>query len=567
MVDAGGSLLGSGTISGPVTIASGGSLNPGNSPGTLSVVGSVTQSSGSDFNVEIDGTGTGNGAGNYDRVLVSGTPGTFTAGGTITPVLRGISGSATNTYTAPLGQTFDIVTATGGVNGSFSSLTQPTAGLAAGTRFDALYAPTTFSLVVTPLQYDSLAELGTSQTHNQRQVGSALDQIRPAAGVRMTGETEALFNALYEQSGNLASVNDSLDSLSGVIYGNTTTAMLGTQRAFGSVLEDRFRALRRGNAATNATAEMAKVALAFGGDAPQIGVTPVARNSQLAQSDTAAAEPEDKVRVWARPFGNFASVSSDNNADGFDQTSGGVMAGGDVEVLPGLAAGGNFGYAHTWVDGEHNSGDSQVDSYLLGAYANFTQDGFFASASASYSFDDYEASRNINVGTLSRSADSNYNGGDTAVIAKAGYRFDVDGYGVTPSFGVRYDHLTHDSTGERGAGGLGLDVHSETLNAVQTRLGVEADHTFTTDDDLQVVPSLRVGWAYDAADYVGKTDASIMGAGFNVDGATPGRNAATFGAGVTVSDGGNLAGFLDYDGEARSDADAHTIKAGLRLSW
>ncbi|QCO12341.1 hypothetical protein D3868_22055 (plasmid) [Azospirillum brasilense] len=48
----------------------------------------------------------------------------FTAAGTLAPVLRGISGDATNTYTATLGQSFTIVQADGGVSGGFAAVTQ-----------------------------------------------------------------------------------------------------------------------------------------------------------------------------------------------------------------------------------------------------------------------------------------------------------------------------------------------------------------------------------------------------------------------------------------------------------
>ena len=44
------------------------------------------------------------------------------------PVLRGITGAATNTYTPALGTSFVVVQADGGVTGSFASLTQPTSG-------------------------------------------------------------------------------------------------------------------------------------------------------------------------------------------------------------------------------------------------------------------------------------------------------------------------------------------------------------------------------------------------------------------------------------------------------
>ena len=58
------------------------------------------------------------GAGNYSRVIVTGAANTYTAAGTLLPLLRGITGSATNSYTPPIGQDFLVVSAQGGLVGS-----------------------------------------------------------------------------------------------------------------------------------------------------------------------------------------------------------------------------------------------------------------------------------------------------------------------------------------------------------------------------------------------------------------------------------------------------------------
>ena len=185
-VDPTGTLRGTGLILGNTTVA--GTLSPGNSPGTLTFAAPVTiQSTGAQA-LDIDGTGTGNGAGNYSRVIVTGGN-TSTAGGTLAPKLRGITYASgevqgTNSYTPALGQKFTgVIQADGGVLGSFDRLTQPE-GLRAGTRFDTVYNPTSVDLYVTPAAYGNLAAAGVDQTDNQARVGGALDAIRPAAGVR-----------------------------------------------------------------------------------------------------------------------------------------------------------------------------------------------------------------------------------------------------------------------------------------------------------------------------------------------------------------------------------------------
>ncbi|MGN6482512.1 autotransporter-associated beta strand repeat-containing protein, partial [Luteibacter sp.] len=87
-VDAAGTLRGTGLINGPVNVE--GRLAAGNSPGTLTVAGTVTMQAGATLQVDIDGQGTGNGAGNYSRVLVTGAGNQFIANGTLAPTLRGI---------------------------------------------------------------------------------------------------------------------------------------------------------------------------------------------------------------------------------------------------------------------------------------------------------------------------------------------------------------------------------------------------------------------------------------------------------------------------------------------
>ena len=70
-------------------------------------------------------------------------------------------------------------------HGSFGVLTEPSSGLAAGTRFDTLYGSNVVSLAVTPSLYGNLAAAGVPQSSSESGVGTALDAIRPAPGVAM----------------------------------------------------------------------------------------------------------------------------------------------------------------------------------------------------------------------------------------------------------------------------------------------------------------------------------------------------------------------------------------------
>ena len=132
-----GTLRGTGSIE--AGLFSAGTVMPGNSPGTLFVKGPVNFGGTNRFVLDIDGTGTGNGAGNYSRLVAQTASGHVTVDGRIAPVLRGIAGDASNSFIPVSGNAFRVLVAEGGLSGSFSGLDQPADGLPANTRFDALY--------------------------------------------------------------------------------------------------------------------------------------------------------------------------------------------------------------------------------------------------------------------------------------------------------------------------------------------------------------------------------------------------------------------------------------------
>ena len=119
-VNSNGILSGTGLIAAPTRVA--GILSPGNNaPGTLLFDTPVTMLSGSTLNIDLGGTGIRNGAGNYSRVLLYGSQSSFTAAGTLAPVLTSSGGNISANFVPAIGQTFGIVQAEGGVLGSFSA--------------------------------------------------------------------------------------------------------------------------------------------------------------------------------------------------------------------------------------------------------------------------------------------------------------------------------------------------------------------------------------------------------------------------------------------------------------
>ncbi len=109
----GGTLGGTGTVNGTISVASGGKIAPGTSPGILNS-GNVSFASGSTFDVEIGGTTVGT---EYDQLNVTGT---VSLGGST------LNLSVFNGFTPVSGQTFTIINndSTEAVTGTFSGLAE-----------------------------------------------------------------------------------------------------------------------------------------------------------------------------------------------------------------------------------------------------------------------------------------------------------------------------------------------------------------------------------------------------------------------------------------------------------
>ncbi len=199
-----GILRGTGLIHGNANVM--GRLAPGNSPGTLQVAGTVTMAAGSTYQEDINGTGVGSGPGRYSRLIVSGAGNQFVAtGATLEPNLVNITGTDTYIpYVPKVGDLFRIVTAEGGIAGTFAAVEQPV-GLEANTRIETYYGVGGHSidLVIVPTSYQTYVADHAGNVNAQSAAG-AIDSL---AEVKQAGTSTVAQDALLYTlgtSGNIA---------------------------------------------------------------------------------------------------------------------------------------------------------------------------------------------------------------------------------------------------------------------------------------------------------------------------------------------------------------------------
>jgi T5SS/PEP-CTERM-associated repeat protein len=119
-----GEVHGNGSIT--ANVQNGGLVSPGNSPGVLTITGNYTQSTAGKLLIELAGTAPG---AQYDQLLITGSA--ALDGALQVSLLSGFAPSS--------GSSFDILTATGGITGTFSNQQLPM--LAGGLVWNLSYGP------------------------------------------------------------------------------------------------------------------------------------------------------------------------------------------------------------------------------------------------------------------------------------------------------------------------------------------------------------------------------------------------------------------------------------------
>ncbi|WP_093535100.1 autotransporter-associated beta strand repeat-containing protein [Stenotrophomonas rhizophila] len=424
-VERDGTVRGTGTIAGNMRVD--GTLAPGNSPGTLAVTGTVTLTDDATLQIDIDGYGTGAGAGNYSRLLVSGAAGRFVANGTLQPLLRGISGNAGNTFTPKVGDMFRIVSGEGGVTGTFDRILQPTEGLAASTRFQVYYT-TGFDidLYVTPAAYS--ADLVGKVNGNGLATAAALDALVEASDAgTTTAEQTDLLRAVWQQDAVALPV--------------LVTALTGESHA-------KLAAL----AQSNATALADDVTGRLGQ-----GVLLDASSTRIDQL------------LWANIGYGDLSVDADASADRFDARQRRATAGIDVYRSSNVAWGAGLG--RTTSELERSPLDNTLDSNAFFAYGAARAGAVVLDGMLSYSADRWESQRPDALG-----ADGPLSGkaSGTTRMASAGVSlpFTAAGLSWQPSLRGNWQKVERNAYREGGNSLAALDVARLQAEGSRATLGL-----------------------------------------------------------------------------------------------
>ncbi|EJL27461.1 autotransporter outer membrane beta-barrel domain-containing protein [Novosphingobium sp. AP12] len=451
-VASGATLKGTGTIVADVAVGAAGRLAPGNSPGTLVVAaGDVTFDDAARFEVEIDGRtyNPAGGAGTYDRLALS-SGATFQPNGILAPTLRGITGG-NNTYTPAVGDTFTVVEGGAVGSGAFDSVVQPATGLAANTRFDVIYRPTSVTIATTP---GSFASYGASAGWKVNAVSAAegLDPFRPAAGAR-AGAFFPLFDGLYGMDGG--DLGYAFSQISGEIHANTM------QMAQASAQDVSRIALGAAQEPWGCPPEV---------QTPGEFTEPPPEGAADGCGITSASKG---ATVWGRYLGQSTDVGEDDIAYGYGRSAKGLIAGVSVVNVDGTRLGVGGSYSNGDMNSDVSS-SAEIDTASVFAYGAHRFGSITIGGVIGWNQADVDTVSNVSLTTGNLQATDGYKIETWTGALDARLDVPVGARSVfRPVVGMEFAKTSSDGVAETGPATIALVLPKEKWTSVRTKLGGE----------------------------------------------------------------------------------------------
>jgi outer membrane autotransporter protein len=528
LVDPNATLGGSGVIVAQNVIVNG-ILKPGNSPGTLNVVGNLVLGAGSSTVIEIASPT------NFDRIVVSGTA---TLGGTLNAVAYG-GGSIRP------GARYDFLQA-GSIVGTYDNLIAPD-----GLRIRFLNSGTVGTLLFGPGSYVPMAI-----NQNQRNVAKALDTFivatdgdRLAVSIALDSLTTAQFPAAFDQI--MPGFYESL-------------ANIAIEQAFAQtqMLNQRISSVRLGAAGFQAIGGISQPLLH---DKNGKSAAEAKDASPIVESATAT-----NWNSWALGTGMFSRSTNLGSLQNYNNDAGGFLVGADYRWSENFVTGLYGGYDYSYA--EYNGGGStKGNSFSFGTYASYAKDGYYADAVIGGGYTGFQTQRSIEFSTIDRTASADPNSGQFTAGINLGKDFEVGKFTLGPIVGAQYTYAGIGTFTESGAESLDLSLGQQNANSLRTTLGGRIAYTWNLNQKISLIPEVRMFWQHEFLNNPRNISASLdggNGAAFDFETSDPYRDSVFAGAGITAQFGERWNASLFYNINFGSQTyQSNMVSAGLNFSF
>jgi len=530
----GGTLTGNGMVAN-LAVGSGGTFAPGNgTPGTsMTVTGNLAFASGALYLVQI----------NPATASLANVTGTATLGGATVNAIY-----ANGSYVA---KQYTILSAAGGVSGTFNSLinTNLPSAFKASLGYDGHDAYLNLAL-------NYLLPTGSGLNVNQKNVGSAL-----VGFFDRNGGIPLVFGALTPAG---------LTQASGELATGTQQATFSAMNLFMGVMTDPFLG-GRGNPVTPPAASQ------YASDTDASGDKPRSSAERDAYGSIAEAMPRNNLfdprwSIWAAGFGG--SQTTDGNAAlGSNITTSrvfGTAVGADYLFSPATMAGFSLAGGGTNFNIANGLGTGRSDLFQAGAFVRHTVGAAYVTGALAYGWQEVITNRTVSIAGIDQ-LQAKFNSNAFSGRFESGYRFATPWIGVTPYAAGQFTTYNLPAYAEQaivGANTFALAYSAKSVTDARSEIGVRTDKSWAMPDSIFTLRG-RFAWAHDynTDRSIGATFQTLPGASFVVNGAahSPDKALTIASAEVKWRGGFSLAG--TFEGEFSNNSSSYAGKGIARYQW
>ena len=203
-----------------------------------------------------------------------------------------------------------------------------------------------------------------------------------------------------------------------------------------------------------------------------------------------SSSEEAQWKTWGQFFGNTASESSHDNANGYDADTAGIIFGMDRLLTDNFRLGFAYTYMQINVDAKGSNNKNNINTNLIILYSDYIFDSMYLDGHVSYGFNHYDVDRYMTV--LGKKATDDFGGYTLNLGTEFGRNFDLEPAVITPFLGLDYTHIDTDSYTESGAGISNLIIDGQDNDIFTSILGVRVTATFG-----RFTPKMRASWIHD----------------------------------------------------------------------
>ncbi|MGO9005201.1 MAG: autotransporter domain-containing protein [Beijerinckiaceae bacterium] len=472
------------------TIAPG---NPGNSTGTIQVFGNL-MATGTTYQAQVAGN-------SADLIQVGGTA--TLSGGAVVASLIG--------YNPVLGQAYPILSAAGGITGTFANATTDNLPFIKASLSGPTIADPNDVFLTLTRNGVPFASVATSP--NQVSVANTLDAGPAASGLGLAVTTQFA-----------AGAQRAFDALSGEVYASAQTVMLNDSLYVREALLGRMRqASFAGD--TGPTAALATggptAALATGG--PTLAYAQETRSSLSPSVDSAlayaggewpafplkAAPAVPATTFWIQGIGSWDRFSGDGNAANASSTLDGIFGGVDHRFGSNWLAGVAGGYTNSSISVSDRDSLANIDTAHLAGYAAANSGPWNVRAAAAASFSTLDTSRSIVFPGFAETATAHYGAPMAQIFGEVGYGVTAGQIAAEPFGGLAFVYLHTDEFAESTGGIAELSGSGHDSNIGYSTLGGRAATNFVLFDGMVLTPRVSAAWQH-ALGSVTSTEALVF---------------------------------------------------------